>query len=511
MALLTSKFIRSPAAAVIASAALLGSCVAAFTIDRLRETAQDHRPAPSLIPIISFVLILGVAVVPLRPARALALGVLLLMSCGLAAQFGDVPVQANLLDFVSAGTAVAVSVIIATRSTSQRIRVHHAHLSAMTAEQGAENARERALLAESAVTMKRLAASLSHELNTPIGALKSATETLTRCVQKYASFATGSRMPQMVQELSTAIRDSTARLSETVGRIQRFANLDRSAIRLIDINELVQDAVALMNPPSVSHIQVALNLEQLPPIWCRPHGLSVAMASILNEVLENGIAVTIDTYATEANVVVKLAQACPAGVPGGARTKRVEFCCRRWTCSGQWMGVVCGPPTRARDLGRSANRAERRRLADDHNHTFGECSPRWSECRQRGNNYRRSDTRQPVSAGHPFYEHLNGLLDEKKFDDFVEDLCLGFYAEKMGRPGLAPGIYFRLLMVGYFEGIDSERGIAWRASDSLSIRSFVRIALDEMVPDHSTISRTRRLIDVETHQAVFQWVLAMLA
>jgi transposase len=117
----------------------------------------------------------------------------------------------------------------------------------------------------------------------------------------------------------------------------------------------------------------------------------------------------------------------------------------------------------------------------------------------------------PVSAGHPFYERLNGLLDEKKFDDFAEDLCLGFYAEKMGRPGLAPGIYFRLLMVGYLEGIDSERGIAWRASDSLSIRSFVRIALDEMVPDHSTISRTRRLIDVETHQAVFQWVLAMLA
>jgi transposase len=116
----------------------------------------------------------------------------------------------------------------------------------------------------------------------------------------------------------------------------------------------------------------------------------------------------------------------------------------------------------------------------------------------------------PVSAGHPFYERLNRLLDEKKFDEFVEDACVHFYAEKMGRPGLAPGTYFRLLMVGYFEGIDSERGIAWRASDSLSIRSFVRVALDETVPDHSTISRTRRLIDVETHQAVFQWVLRVL-
>jgi transposase len=116
-----------------------------------------------------------------------------------------------------------------------------------------------------------------------------------------------------------------------------------------------------------------------------------------------------------------------------------------------------------------------------------------------------------VSAGHPFYERLNRVLDEKHFDEFVESLCAPFYAETMGLPGLAPGIYFRLLMVGYFEGIDSERGIAWRASDSLSIWAFVRIALDETVPDHSTISRTRRLIDVETHQSVFQWVLAVLA
>lgn len=117
----------------------------------------------------------------------------------------------------------------------------------------------------------------------------------------------------------------------------------------------------------------------------------------------------------------------------------------------------------------------------------------------------------PVGAGHPFYHRLNHILDEKKFDEHVEAICERFYAGKVGRPGLTPGIYFRLLMVGYFEGIDSERGIAWRASDSLSIRSFVRIALDESVPDHSTISRTRRLIDIETHQAVFQWVLAVLA
>lgn len=117
----------------------------------------------------------------------------------------------------------------------------------------------------------------------------------------------------------------------------------------------------------------------------------------------------------------------------------------------------------------------------------------------------------PVGASHPFYQRLNQILDEKRFDEYVETICEDFYAGEVGRPSLSPGIYFRLLMVGYFEGIDSERGIAWRASDSLSIRSFVRIALDESVPDHSTISRTRRLMDVETHQAVFQWVLQVLA
>jgi transposase len=117
----------------------------------------------------------------------------------------------------------------------------------------------------------------------------------------------------------------------------------------------------------------------------------------------------------------------------------------------------------------------------------------------------------PVGASHPFYQRLNQILDEKKFDEYVETICAQFYADEVGRPSLSPGIYFRLLIVGYFEGIDSERGIAWRASDSLSIRSFVRIALDESVPDHSTISRTRRLMDVETHQAVFQWVLQILA
>jgi transposase len=115
------------------------------------------------------------------------------------------------------------------------------------------------------------------------------------------------------------------------------------------------------------------------------------------------------------------------------------------------------------------------------------------------------------SPGHPFYERLNGLLDQHGFDAFVEERCRGFYAERMGRPSLPPGRYFRLLLIGYFEGIDSERGIAWRVADSLTLREFLGLSLSEQPADHSTISRNRRLIDVETHQEVFAWVLAVLA
>jgi len=120
-------------------------------------------------------------------------------------------------------------------------------------------------------------------------------------------------------------------------------------------------------------------------------------------------------------------------------------------------------------------------------------------------------TELPRTVAHPFYEQLNRVLEGRGFDEWVEGQCARFYAEKMGRPSLAPGRYFRLLLIGYFEGIDSERGIAWRAADSLALRSFLGVGLKEMPPDHSTISRTRRLIDVETHQAVFRWVLELLA
>ena len=115
-------------------------------------------------------------------------------------------------------------------------------------------------------------------------------------------------------------------------------------------------------------------------------------------------------------------------------------------------------------------------------------------------------TELPVSPGHPFYVRLSAILDAADFDRFAEEQCQAFYAPVMGRPGLPPGRYFRLLLLGYFEGLDSERGMAWRAADSLAIRSFVGLGLDAAAPDHSTISRTRRLIDVETHRAVFTWV-----
>ena len=117
----------------------------------------------------------------------------------------------------------------------------------------------------------------------------------------------------------------------------------------------------------------------------------------------------------------------------------------------------------------------------------------------------------PVTGGHPFYQRLNQVLDTHAFDAFVEAQCAPFYAATVGRPSLLPGTYFRLLLVGYFEGIDSERGIAWRTADSLALRGFLGLDLDEAPPEHSTISRTRRLIDLETHRAVFTWILQVLA
>src|SRR5580700_1474884 len=110
-----------------------------------------------------------------------------------------------------------------------------------------------------------------------------------------------------------------------------------------------------------------------------------------------------------------------------------------------------------------------------------------------------------------FYDRLNQVLDEHKFDVKVERICRKFYADSpYGRPSIAPGVYFRSLLIGYFEGLDSERGIAWRTADSLSLRKFLGYALDEATPDHSTISRTRRLYWLETHKAVFRWVLKVL-
>jgi len=114
------------------------------------------------------------------------------------------------------------------------------------------------------------------------------------------------------------------------------------------------------------------------------------------------------------------------------------------------------------------------------------------------------------TPAHAFYDRLNQILDQHHFDRNVEQLCRRYYKDRRGRPSITPGVYFRLLLLGYFEGIDSERGIAWRLADSLSLRKFIAYALTEETPDHSTISRTRRLYSVETHKAVFRWVLKIL-
>ena len=111
---------------------------------------------------------------------------------------------------------------------------------------------------------------------------------------------------------------------------------------------------------------------------------------------------------------------------------------------------------------------------------------------------------------HPFYRALERLLRAEGFDAFAEEACGAFYAPRRGRPSIAPGVYFRMLLVGYMEGIASERGIAWRCADSISLREFLGCGLSKNPPDHSSVSRTRRRLSLEAHEAMFAWVLERL-
>ena len=119
----------------------------------------------------------------------------------------------------------------------------------------------------------------------------------------------------------------------------------------------------------------------------------------------------------------------------------------------------------------------------------------------------------PRSLGHPFYKALNRLLEEAGFDRWIESRCEQYYHpdRSRGQRSLPPGVYFRMLLVGYFEGIDSQRGIAWRCADSLSLRAFLGTPLDENTPDHSTLSLTRRRLPPEVFDEVFQFVLKLAA
>ena len=114
----------------------------------------------------------------------------------------------------------------------------------------------------------------------------------------------------------------------------------------------------------------------------------------------------------------------------------------------------------------------------------------------------------PRSPGHPFYRQLNALLRGGAFDRFCEELCAPYYAEELGRPSIPPGVYFRMLLVGYFEGIDSQRGIAWRCSDSLALREFLGLKATQPAPDHSSLTVIRKRLPVAVHEQVFAWVLA---
>ncbi len=117
----------------------------------------------------------------------------------------------------------------------------------------------------------------------------------------------------------------------------------------------------------------------------------------------------------------------------------------------------------------------------------------------------------PMSPGHPFYRKLNAILGEAGFDRWIEERCRPYYAEKLGRPSLPPGTYFRMILVGYFEGIASQRGIAWRCSDSRSLAEFLGIAADKTTPDHSTMTRVSQRLPLEVFEEVFVFVLKIAA
>jgi transposase len=118
-------------------------------------------------------------------------------------------------------------------------------------------------------------------------------------------------------------------------------------------------------------------------------------------------------------------------------------------------------------------------------------------------------TSLPQSPGHPFYERLNRLLGEVKFDEFVEGLCRAYYAEGVGRPGIAPGVYFRMLFIGYFEGLDSQRAIAWRCHDSRSLQEFLGYSITDATPDHSSLTVIRQRLPLSIHEQVFSQVLSI--
>jgi len=120
-------------------------------------------------------------------------------------------------------------------------------------------------------------------------------------------------------------------------------------------------------------------------------------------------------------------------------------------------------------------------------------------------------TELPKSPGHPFYQKLNHVLADAQFDSWIEKRCEPYYAATLGRPSIPPGVYFRMILVGYFEGIASQRGIAWRCSDSRSLADFLGIPADKTTPDHSSMSRVHERLPLEVHEEVFVFVLKIAA
>ena len=292
----------------------------ALLLTRFDPTADDFIPGQ-----ITLVMLVGVAAIPLRPTDTLIFGVLteaLYVVLSLVAQrhFGVFTVVDPiyvLFIFMLTLLATGLTAVV----YDQRRSSHEAHQTTLRASEDLRQAEARNLLSQNAASVGRLAAALSHELNSPVGALVSAVDTLLLLAGRQATTSPGEhqRLVVLQAELRRSIRDSTERLRQIVARMQRFTNLDQAEVQSADINMLLEDVVALLESRAKANTKIELSLQPVPPLVCRPQQLSAVFSSLLGNALDalNGDGrVLIRTQKVDAAVEVAI-EDNGRGVPPG--------------------------------------------------------------------------------------------------------------------------------------------------------------------------------------------------